>query len=147
MNSQTYDFSAINDRISLANEGRVTGSFRDYAITSAFQPIFSLSHSDPVGYEARCRARSADGLAVSPFVLFGQVQSEADNVLLDRLCRAAHVQNFSACSDKKSWIFLNVNPLITVLGKNFMSGQFTNLVYHNWGRGIECPIFTVGTPT
>src|SRR5450759_4505908 len=72
MNSQTYDFSAINDRISLANEGRVTGSFRDYAITSAFQPIFSLSHSDPVGYEARCRARSADGLAVSRFVLFGQ---------------------------------------------------------------------------
>jgi EAL domain-containing protein (putative c-di-GMP-specific phosphodiesterase class I) len=130
MNSQTYNFSVINNRISLANEGRVTGSFRDYTVASAFQPIFSLSHRNPVGYEALARARSIDGLAVSPLVLFGQVQSEADNVLLDRLCRAVNVQNSSACSDKKSWIFLNVNPLITVVGKNYGS-FFRDMLAHN----------------
>jgi EAL domain-containing protein (putative c-di-GMP-specific phosphodiesterase class I) len=130
MNSQTYNFSVINDRISLANEDRVTGLFRNYTVASAFQPIFSLSHRNPVGYEALCRARSADGLAISPLALFGQVQSEADNVLLDRLCRAVHVQNFSACSDKKSWVFLNVNPLITVVGKNY-GPFFRDLLAHS----------------
>lgn len=130
MNSHTYNFNVINNRISPANEGRVTGSFRDHTIASAFQPIFSLSHRNPVGYEALCRARSADGSVVSPFLLFGQAQSEADNVLLDRLCRAVHVQNFSACSDKKSWIFLNVNPLITVVGKNYGS-FFRDMLEHN----------------
>jgi EAL domain-containing protein (putative c-di-GMP-specific phosphodiesterase class I) len=130
MDSQTYNLNEINNRINLTNEGRVQGSFQDYTVTSAFQPIFSLSHSNPVGYEALCRARSVDGLAVSPLALFGQVQSEADSVLLDRLCRAVHIQNFSACSDKKSWIFLNVNPLITVVGKNYGS-FFGDMLAHN----------------
>jgi EAL domain-containing protein (putative c-di-GMP-specific phosphodiesterase class I) len=95
MNSQKYDFDAINNRISQDDDGRVTGSFQDYRLASAFQPIFSLSHGSPVGYEALCRARSSAGLAVSPLELFGQVLSESENVLLDRLCRAVHVQNFS----------------------------------------------------
>ena len=85
MGSQTYSFSEIDHRISPATAGKVTGAFRDYTITSAFQPIFSLSHRNPVGYEALCRARSADDLVVPPLELFGQVHSEADNVLLDRL--------------------------------------------------------------
>jgi len=130
LNNESHNFNVINNRISLGDESRVTGSFRDYTIASAFQPIFSLSHRNPVGYEALCRARSIDGSAVSPLMLFGQVQSEADNVLLDRLCRAVHVQNFSACSDKKSWIFLNVNPLITVVGKNYGS-FFKDMLEHH----------------
>lgn len=119
MSSQAFNFSSINDRISQANDGKVTGSFRDYAIASAFQPIFSLSHRNPVGYEALARARAADGSAVPPLTLFGQVRREVDKVHLDRLCRAVHVQNFSALQDNNSWIFLNVNPLITVVGKNY----------------------------
>lgn len=67
---------------------------------------------------------------MSPLALFGQVRSEAENVLLDRLCRAVHVRNFAACSDKKSWIFLNVNPLITVVGKNYGS-FFRDMLAHN----------------
>ncbi|HEY8888464.1 MAG TPA: EAL domain-containing protein [Gallionella sp.] len=130
MNGKTYNFSEIDNRISPAGEGRVTGSFQDYSIASAFQPIFSLSHRSPVGYEALCRARSGNGLAVSPLALFGQVQSESDNVLLDRLCRAVHVQNFSVFGDSKSWIFLNVNPLITVVGKNYGS-FFKDMLEHN----------------
>ena len=130
MNYKTYNFSEINNRISPAGEGRVTGSFQDYRLASAFQPIFSLSHRSPVGYGALCRARSGNGLAVPPLVLFGQVQSESENVLLDRLCRAVHVQNFSAFADNKSWIFLNVNPLVTVVGKSYGS-FFKNMLEHN----------------
>ena len=57
-------------------------------------------------------------MPISPLALFAEVKDESDNVLLDRLCRAVHVQNFSRLADK-SWIFLNVNPLVTVQGKNY----------------------------
>ncbi|MFA6970665.1 MAG: EAL domain-containing protein [Gallionella sp.] len=116
----THNFTAINNRVSAGDTGGVTGLFRDFTVATAFQPIFSLSHRNPVGYEALCRPVNADGMQVSPLALFGQVKDESDNVLLDRLCRAVHVQNFSNFSDK-SWIFLNVNPLVTVLGKSYGS--------------------------
>lgn len=115
-----HNFSAINSQIDFVSKGRVTAAFRDCTIASVFQPIFSLSHRTPVGYEALCRASSADGVPVSPPDLFGQVKDESDNVLLDRLCRAIHVRNFSGFSDS-SWIFLNVNPLVTIMGKSYGS--------------------------
>ena len=116
----THGFDAINERISGDGNTGVTGVFRDFTIASAFQPVFSLSHRNPVGYEALCRPAGMDGTRISPLALFGQVKDEADNVLLDRLCRAVHVRNFSGFSDK-SWIFLNVNPLVTVQGKRYGS--------------------------
>lgn len=124
-----HDFSAINDRISACGAGCIAGAFRDFTVASAFQPIFSLSHRNPVGYEALCRPSNAEGTPVSPLALFGQVKEESDNVLLDRLCRAVHVQNFASFSDK-SWIFLNVNPLVTVLGKSYGS-FFKEMLEHN----------------
>lgn len=129
----THSFSAINSRVSGA--GCVTGGFRDYTIGSAFQPIYSLSHKNPVGYEALCRAKSIDGSAISPFVLFGQTYGESDDVLIDRLCRAVHIQNFAACADDKSWIFLNVNPLVTVVGKNYGSFFRDMLAHHHISPG------------
>jgi hypothetical protein len=59
MNSHTYNYTAINNGISPANESGVAGSFRDYANASANQIIFSLSHRNPFAYKALCRARSA----------------------------------------------------------------------------------------
>lgn len=56
--------------------------------------------------------------------------SESESVLLDRLCRAVHVQNFSSFADRKSWVFLNVNPLISVVGKNYGS-FFKDMLEHN----------------
>lgn len=126
----THSFNTIHNRVSLGRNDRASGMFRDYTITSAFQPIFSLSHKYPVGYEALCRATSADGSVVSPLTLFGQSYGESDDVLIDRLCRTVHAQNFSACADKKSWIFLNVNPLVTVVGKNYGSFFREMLAHH-----------------
>lgn len=119
MDNRKYDFPEISKRISPDGQGKVTGVFRDYSIATAFQPIYSLTHRSPVGYEALCRVRGADGSTIPPLELFRQVHGEAENVLLDRLCRAIHVHNFSAFPDKISWIFLNVNPLTTVVGKNY----------------------------
>lgn len=126
----THNFNAINNLVCQSSEGNVTGLFRDFTIGSVFQPIFSLSHQYPVGYEALCRAKDVNGLPVSPFALFNQVNEESDNVLLDRLCRTVHVQNFTRFSDK-SWIFLNVNPLVTVRGKNYGTFFKEMLERHN----------------
>jgi len=127
MNS--HDFGGVSGRVRAGGPG-VVGAFKDYTLASAFQPIFSLSHRNPVGYEALCRASAADGSAVPPLTLFGQPYGESDAVLLDRLCRAVHVQNFAACADKQSWIFLNVNPLVTVVGKNYGSFFSEMLAHH-----------------
>lgn len=129
MNLNIHGFSAINERISKSDTGRVTGLFREYTVASAFQPIFSLSHKNPVGYEALCRPSCIDGKRVSPLALFGQVKDESDNVFLDRLCRAVHVKNYSGFADN-SWIFLNVNPIVTVLGKSYGS-FFQEMLEHN----------------
>lgn len=124
-----HNFSAVHSRVGASEVGNVSGSFRDFTVASAFQPIYSLSHRNPVGYEALCRPVNAEGVPVSPLALFGQVKDESDNVLLDRLCRAVHVQNFVGFSDK-SWIFLNVNPMVTVLGKSYGS-FFREMLEHN----------------
>lgn len=129
MNTPPHDFHRVCSRTNVGSTGHVTAQFRDFSIASAFQPIFSLSHRSPVGYEALCRARAPDDTPVSPLALFGQVQDESDNVLLDRLCRAVHVQNFARFSDK-SWLFLNVNPQVTVLGKSYGS-FFQQMLEHN----------------
>jgi EAL domain-containing protein (putative c-di-GMP-specific phosphodiesterase class I) len=125
-----HNFNAINNRVRADGTGSVDGQFWNFTVGSAFQPIFSLSHQNPVGYEALCRAKDVNGMPISPLALFDQVKDESDNVLLDRLCRAVHVQNFSRFSDK-SWIFLNVNPLVTVLGKNYGSFFKEMLEQHN----------------
>jgi EAL domain-containing protein (putative c-di-GMP-specific phosphodiesterase class I) len=129
MYTPPHDFQRVCSRTHIGKSGQVTAQFRDFNIASAFQPIFSLSHRSPVGYEALCRARAPDDTPVSPLALFGQVQDESDNVLLDRLCRAVHVQNFARFSDQ-SWLFLNVNPQVTVLGKSYGS-FFQEMLEHN----------------
>lgn len=99
--------------------GKCAGQFRNLAITSAFQPIISLSHRRPVGYEALMRARTGDGQVVAPPAVFGMAHGEGECVFLDRLCRHLHVSNFlAAATDENSWLFLNVNPLVSVHGKD-----------------------------
>ena len=44
--------------------GRMRGHYQGLRITSAFQPVFSIAHSRPVGYEAL--ARAVDLAAVGP---------------------------------------------------------------------------------
>ncbi|MBI3901951.1 MAG: EAL domain-containing protein [Nitrosomonadales bacterium] len=96
----------------------VSGKFRDIQLCSAFQPIFSLAHRRPVGYEALLRPRAADGTSLSPLAVFDMAQGEVENVFLDRLCRIVHTQNFLAQSDDTNWLFLNINPLVTIIGKH-----------------------------
>lgn len=108
----------IEPYIHVASDG-VLGRFGDIQLDSAFQPIFSLAHRRPVGFEALLRPYAADGTPLSPLKVFDMAQSEAEGVFLDRLCRIVHTRNFLAQADDTSWLFLNINPLVTVYGKRY----------------------------
>lgn len=102
---------------SLADE--VIGHYKDLRLMSHFQPIFSLVHKRPVGYEALLRTQNQAGNNIPPLELFHMDRDEEETVFLDRLCRNLHLRNFLPAADDTSWIFLNINPQVTVGGKRY----------------------------
>lgn len=112
------------DQIEAATQSlktEVMGHYKDLRLFSHFQPIFSLVHKRPVGYEALLRARNQTGTNIPPLAVLNMVESEEDTVFLDRLCRNLHLRNFLPMADGSSWIFININPQVTVSGKKYGS--------------------------
>jgi EAL domain-containing protein (putative c-di-GMP-specific phosphodiesterase class I) len=102
---------------SLPNE--VIGHYKELRLTSHFQPIYSLVHKRPVGYEALLRAHNQTGQNIPPLEIFKKAHNEEETVFLDRLCRNLHLRNFLSMPNDNCWIFLNVNPQVTVGGKQY----------------------------
>ncbi|MEC9039832.1 MAG: EAL domain-containing protein, partial [Pseudomonadota bacterium] len=101
----------------LNQQGQVwTADFRGLRLRTALQPIYSISHKRTVGYEALIRAFDNDNSAVLPLHLFELPASEAENLLLDRLCRYLHIRNYSEIKDQVNWLFLNVSPRVVTSG-------------------------------
>jgi EAL domain-containing protein (putative c-di-GMP-specific phosphodiesterase class I) len=94
-----------------------SATFQGLTLRTALQPIFSISHKRVVGYEALIRAFDTDDVSVLPLHLFSLPTDEPENVLLDRLCRYLHIQNYSALSDQVNWLFLNVSPKVVASGR------------------------------
>src|SRR5690349_24826077 len=88
------------------------GEREEFRLTSHFQPIFSLAHRRPVGYEGLIRATSSRGRSVTPYELFSKATQVEARVRLDRQCRALHVRNFQRLGNAHSWLFLNVDPQV-----------------------------------
>jgi len=79
-------------------------------LRSAFQPIFSASPLQPVAFEALVRAHIAlDGQSVSPDALFASPRTQAQGVLLDRLCRLIHLLNFERQASNSQALYLNLS--------------------------------------
>ena len=74
--------------------GRWVGSYQNYRLTSAFQPVYSYPHRRPVGYEGLIRVEDDRGRPITPVTAFEGVGSFDQQVWLDRLCRLLHVHNF-----------------------------------------------------
>jgi EAL domain-containing protein (putative c-di-GMP-specific phosphodiesterase class I) len=103
------------------HSNQVFGKFRNLQLNSAFQPIFSLAHRRPVGFEALLRPLASDGSPMSPLAVFDMPEDEPEMVFLDRLCRIIHIRNFMAQGDENNWLFLNINPIVTVYGRQYGS--------------------------
>ena len=82
----------------------------DLALTSVFQPIFSLSHMRAVGYEGLLRAHDPLDRPVSPIDVFGQAARVGDLLHVDRLAQSLHLENFKVLGAEREWLFLNVHP-------------------------------------
>ncbi|MBI5589253.1 MAG: EAL domain-containing protein [Deltaproteobacteria bacterium] len=102
-------------------DGQTYGAFKGCRLSSVYQPIFSLAHKRIVGYEALIRAENSQNQAIRPDELFRPEESLSDIVLLDRLCRYIHIDNFQAFGDRINWLFLNVSPQTIIHGKEFGS--------------------------
>ncbi|MCL7946097.1 EAL domain-containing protein [Marinobacter sp. ATCH36] len=101
----------------LTREGESwTADYQGLKLRTALQPIFSISHKRIVGYEALIRAFDTDNAAVLPLHLFELPCSDAENLLLDRLCRYLHIRNYSNFQDQLNWLFLNVSPRVVSAG-------------------------------
>lgn len=86
-----------------------TASLRGHTLGTAFQPIYSLSHSRAVGHEALLRPTDEAGRPVSPLQLFDDVPA-AEAAWCDTLSRVMHLFNFAAQAQPAHWLFLNIRP-------------------------------------
>ena len=92
--------------------GRWVGSFQNYRLTSAFQPVYSYPHRRPVGYEGLIRVEDERGRPITPVTAFEGVGNFEQQIWLDRLCRLLHVHNFVAQRQPDCWLFLNIHPAV-----------------------------------
>lgn len=107
------------ERISY-HQGAQVAAYNGLQLSSAFQPIYSLSHQRPVGCEALLRARDEAGAAIPPAVVFSATKKISDLIFLDRLSRVLHIANYQALNIP-GWLFLNVNPAVAINGKRMGS--------------------------
>lgn len=87
----------------------VSADYRQLMLNSHFQPIFSISHRRPVGFEGLIRAQDQQGVSLSPPRLLAIPENSQANLALDRLCRRLHMHNFSRQPNGEAWLFLNLN--------------------------------------
>lgn len=124
MNSSPADSSppsaglaSILGRIRVEN-GRASADYASFRLGSHFQPIFSVAHSRIVGYEALMRAQDGRGKPVPPLEVFGRSSDFFSTLMLDRLSRTVHVQNFQSQNEADGWLFLNINAQVFLESMN-----------------------------
>lgn len=94
--------------LSFSEQG-FAAAFDNLSLTSAFQPIFSIAHRRPVGYEGLLRAYDSDGRYISPVQVMQRPSTSREHLELDRTCRALHVRNFAHSGEAENWLFINLN--------------------------------------
>jgi EAL domain-containing protein (putative c-di-GMP-specific phosphodiesterase class I) len=92
------------------SDGRATVPFNGLTLETAFQPVISLAHGRPIGYETLLRARDDDQNVVSPLDVFSAAIGRGEATFLDGLCRALHLRNFEQQGVADAWLFVNLNP-------------------------------------
>ncbi len=120
------------------------GSPSEYRLFTHFQPIFSLAHRRPVGYEGLIRGTDPNGRAYLATELLAKAPAGVPRMQLDRQCRALHVRNFRRLGDEDSWLFLNVDPYIAVQGLRF--GSFAQMLEENGLPAHRVAVELIETP-
>jgi EAL domain-containing protein (putative c-di-GMP-specific phosphodiesterase class I) len=102
-----------SNQLNLAPEPDPTPSLRRLldtdAITTHFQPIFSVRQKSVIGMEALTRALMSDGRLISPYELFKMAAAERLGAELEGTCRKAAVQNFAGLAPRPDELLLFLN--------------------------------------
>src|SRR2546430_17265495 len=78
-------------------------------LSSHFQPIYSLAHRRPVGYEGLIRAvDSSSGRNVEPLELFSKAPHGEERIRLQRQSKALHVRHFPRLGTTHRWAVFNL---------------------------------------
>jgi EAL domain-containing protein (putative c-di-GMP-specific phosphodiesterase class I) len=84
--------------------------FGELTFSSAFQPIFSLSHRRSIGYEALLRAQNPAGDEVPPLAVLGRSSARGRWNNLERGVQLLHASNFTQIANAHDRLFLNTRP-------------------------------------
>ena len=121
------------------------GTREEFQLSSHFQPIFSLAHRRPVGYEGLIRATDPRGRPIRPYELFGKAPHGEARIRLDRQCRALHVRNFNKLGNAHCWLFLNADPQVAIEGPRFGS-FFSDMLESNGFPAHRVAVELIETP-
>ena len=113
----------------------VTADYHHLTLSSHFQPIFSISHRRPVGYEGLIRAVDTEQQPHSPLELLAIPQTGVENLSLDRLCRRLHMHNFARQPNGETWLFLNLNSQCLVSERP--DAGFMNTLFESTPIGLR----------
>lgn len=106
---------ALLDRLVDLGDDAVGARYGRCLLTSAFQPVISITHARVVGYEALLRGVDAEGNELLPRQLLGSALTDEDLGHLDRLASAVHLANFARRGPADCWLFVNIHA--GVLGR------------------------------
>lgn len=109
INQKSY-WNLFTDQLQLENR-KPSLNFYDYILKSGFQPIYSITHRRPVGYEALIRPYKNLQTA-TPGEVFKNALNAGVSSDLDIICHTLHAFNFKEISERSSndWLFLNIIP-------------------------------------
>jgi len=104
----THDQSPL-DEVVMIPSGAYSASFRDFELTTAYQPIYSVSRSRKVAdyaFEGLLRCRS-ETPPFAPATFFNEL-SESERYQVDRLSQELHIKNWVVKSNPAANLFINM---------------------------------------
>ncbi len=119
----------------IVSSGAYEARAKGIELHSNFQPIYSLSHRRPIGYEGLLRGRDADNKPVSRSEIFNSLHTADEVIELDRLSCYLHLKNYVRQTDEFNWLFLNVHPAVLMNGKK--NGSYIEALLNDSGIKAE----------
>ncbi|MBX3628735.1 MAG: EAL domain-containing protein [Nitrosomonas sp.] len=120
--------SATDFSLERAEDGWISGHYFRCKLTSAFQPVFSITRNTTIGHAAYIRSQINDEIALWPWQVFSQASTDAQLVELDRLCRAVHALNYFKTVSDSEQLFLVVHPRLLGSVKTDHGRTFENFL-------------------
>lgn len=85
-------------------------TFKNYTLSSVFQPIFDQMENI-IGVEGLVRIKNESGVAICPDDFFSDRNPhQKDKLMIDAICRVLHLTNFSSSQYRNKKLFLNFLP-------------------------------------